>query len=667
VAAQLALGAPGVLVQPPEPVYALTGVRMDVAAFVGIAARGPARVPVVDERHPGGAAMVEPDRPRSRSVAVAVESWDEYRRVFGAFEGPGRLPWAVAAFFAQGGRRAHVVRIVHDYGDRALDAGGVAGATLEGVTPAARLVARSEGSWGDALGATLRFVTSPLAHLAPRVGDPPDVLRVAPDADVPAGTLLRLTRAAGTVVLRWVEEAFARRTAVGLERHVVLDAAAGADVLTAEVVRGRMELDDGDGRRERFDALGLRADHPRWVAGVLCDESALAWPDHAWAAGRLQPSSDLRTARTKAWTGGRGRWHDLVHEDHFDRGWVAGDEPDTRLTAGVHALLEIPEVALLCVPDLYEPEPFSAPQPLVPSVRAAGAEFARCLESDDAAAPPPSRVPPLGPLTLDPQVPAELERIVALQRDLVDLAAYAGWTALLDVPPGLTQRAALRWRSGLDSAFAAAYHPWLRAHGLGPQPAGPRRIPPSAVAAGIVAAVERRAGIASGPANVLAARIVDVEQLVSPGEHDALHLAGIDVFLLERDGVRLTAARTLSRDPRWRQLAVRRLVTMIALALRAQMAWTVFEPNGAELRSTLRHVLDAFLRELHRRGALAGATPEEGFFVRCDATNNPPGSVDAGRLIADVGIAPVAPIEYVVLRLERADDGTVRMQERGGA
>jgi phage tail sheath protein FI len=192
-------------------------------------------------------------------------------------------------------------------------------------------------------------------------------------------------------------------------------------------------------------------------------------------------------------------------------------------------------------------------------------------------------------------------------------------------------------------------------------------VPPAAVAAGIVAATELRDGIAHGPANAIAGRVVNLAQPVADTEHDELHRSGVNVYRLERDGVRLSAARTLSRDPRWRQLTVRRLVTMIARALRAQMAWTVFEPNGPALQAELRHVLDAYLRELHRRGALAGATPDEGFFVRCDESNNPQASVDAGRLIAEVGIAPVEPLEYIVLRLERGDDGTISLQETGGA
>src|SRR5262249_48598757 len=122
------IGAPGVYLAPTPPSRELLGVRMDVCAFVGVAPRGPARVPLTDEElitsdqfGPAqiaallDASPVEGGRPRRRSVAGPVESWDEYTGLFGRFEGPGRLPFAVAAFFEQGGRRAYVVRVVHEY------------------------------------------------------------------------------------------------------------------------------------------------------------------------------------------------------------------------------------------------------------------------------------------------------------------------------------------------------------------------------------------------------------------------------------------------------------------------------------------------------------------------------------------------------------------------
>src|SRR5262245_52106651 len=102
------LGAPGVYFLPDVAPPILGAEPLDVAAFVGIAPRGPAWEPVDDPT------LLERGIPRARSVAVPVDSWDDYVERYGGFEGPGLLPHAVATYFAQGGRRAVIVRIVHD-------------------------------------------------------------------------------------------------------------------------------------------------------------------------------------------------------------------------------------------------------------------------------------------------------------------------------------------------------------------------------------------------------------------------------------------------------------------------------------------------------------------------------------------------------------------------
>jgi uncharacterized protein len=127
--------------------------------------------------------------------------------------------------------------------------------------------------------------------------------------------------------------------------------------------------------------------------------------------------------------------------------------------------------------------------------------------------------------------------------------------------------------------------------------------------------------------------------------------------------VRLTAARTLSRDPRWRQLSVRRLVTMIRRTLLRQMQWAVFEPNDARLRDEVQRLLQGYLRQLFRANAFRGRTPSEAYFVRCDESLNTAQVVDSGSLLCQVGIAPAEPLEFIVLHLSRDGDGTLLMEE----
>ncbi|HZQ81927.1 MAG TPA: phage tail sheath C-terminal domain-containing protein [Gaiellaceae bacterium] len=645
----VALGAPGVYELPEPPVHALTGVRMDACAFAGVAPRGPARVRTT---LPDGVTVI-----RRRSVAVEVGSWDDYVRLYGAFEGPGRLPWAVSAFFDQGGARAYIVRLVHEYGDDADNDTAVAHGLL-GTVP---LRARSEGAWGNSLEATLTFTASPLTFYAAQ--STTTAVALATDSQLPAGALLRIGSA-----LRVVTQVIDVGLGDGPEtlRYATLDVPLPAAPTAADVVEGTFAVDDRDGRAETFDSLGLSPAHPRYIGDVLQDESELVEPDGAWDDVRPADAS-LGAIVTAGFVDGLDRYADLVPGDAFDAAWIPGDEnDDLTFPAGVHCLLGNDDVAMLVVPDLYEPSPVPPDEDILSPPNLAGPTFERCAD-------PPAQpnqavdVPQLVNLMLDPTLPSDLETITALQSQLADLAAYSrGFVVLLDVPPGLHDRDILTWRTRFSTAFAACYHPWLLASRLDTSYASPVEVNPSAVAAGIVAQRELAVGIPFGPANEIAAEIVDVVDRVSPQRHAVLHQSNINVFLHEQDGVTLTAARTLSRDPSWRQLSVRRLVTMIERALERRMQWVVFEPNNFELRGLLTQLLRTFLRGLYQANAFTGANEAEAFFVRCDDSNNTQQTEETGQLICEIGLAPAEPLEFILVEIARAGDGTLRVGDTGG-
>lgn len=661
--ARIPLGAPGIYPYPDVPLRSLTGVRMDVCAFVGVAPRGPARVPIVNEKWRDDQPCVEPGRPRRRTIAMPVESFDEYRRLYGDFAGPGLLPYAVAAFFEQGGRRAYIARIVHEYGNPGQNAGGVASVLLPGTKTTLRLHAQNEGSWGNQLRASLHFSTRPL--LCEKVETAG--LTLAEDAEVSDGALLRLTLPSGVRVLRFVASIvkqghpFVRRS----ELLVTFTAATGAKAEAVEVVEGSLLLDDGDGRTERHERLGLSPRHPHWLATVLCNESRLVYPDPHWINTDLEPTSPdlvVETPEFRQFTGGEDRYADITPDDFFDASWTFGDaEPGS----GVHALTGISDLSLVVVPDLYSPRPLVPVEAITDPISLVGPEFARCIDTPLSAVSQETATATLEGLRLDPKLPGDLQQIINLQDRLVEFAELQrSFVVLLDVPPGLNQRKILAWRATFNSSYAAAYHPWLQVSRHDDRRDNLIHIPPSAVAAGIIAQQELAFGVPHGPANVLAATGVNVDERVSPARHDELHVVGINIYLHERDGIRLTAARTLSRDPSYRQLSVRRLVTLIRRTLEQRMQWIVFEPNNSSLRAEVRHLLQGYLRQLFTVGAFRGATEEEAFFVRCDEVLNSSRIVDAGRLIAEVGIAPAEPIEFILLQLSRDGDGTLTVQEQ---
>ncbi|HXU80541.1 MAG TPA: phage tail sheath C-terminal domain-containing protein [Polyangia bacterium] len=673
------LGAPGVYFGTPAPVRELSGVRLDVCAFVGVAPRGPARLPLYradwlpdpdapdlsDFRAPAG-------RTSLPSLPVAVTSWPEYRNRFGTFEGPSLLPYAVAAFFENGGRRAYVIRTVPDPDTAPAAAPGVARATLSGLHRAGTtlpvgLRARDEGSWGNGLRLTLESRVRPVL-LDVRAGQRGEVV-LAGDAALPAGALLRFSLGAGawfstalSAVRREWHPAEARTLQIGT-LEAALPAVApflgGVQGFVAEEITGVVTIDDAGGPGERHEDVAFSAAHPRWLARVLCEESRLVLPDERpgqeWHEGRLDPAAGLAPGEA-VFTGGADRYADVVPADHFDPRWVTGDEASGR---GLHALAEIEDVGTVVVPDLYSPGPLVVEDRTVEAPRG-GSSFERCLAQT---ALPQAAPNEMAGLRLDPELPDEREKIIKLQERVVEfVAGLRAPIALLDVPPRLTDRQILSWRRRFDSAYSAAYHPWLRAarrdDGRGPTVA----VNPAAVAAGIIAREELRAGVPQGPANVLAAGIVATAEKVTDARHDELHRSSINVFRSERDGVRLTAARTLSADPRYRQLSVRRLVTVVCKTLEQQMQWAVFEPNGPQLRATLRHMIDAFLRQLYRADAFTGASEDEAYFVRCDEDNNPAAWRDTGRLLAEIGIAPAEPLEFIVVTLAREGDGTLRVE-----
>ncbi|UXY14689.1 phage tail sheath subtilisin-like domain-containing protein [Chitiniphilus purpureus] len=666
---RIARGAPGVYTLPPDPVRRLTGERMDVCAFVGVAPRGPCRVPKVDEtaQHAADWTMCLPGRARLRSVAVPVERFDEYRALFGGFEGPGLLPYAVASFFEQGGARAYIVRVVHEYGD-ARNNKGVAHGELAGLAVPLAFAARNEGRWGNALVLALTFLAAPLQAVALTAAS----LRLARDSALPEGALLRLHLVDGTRHLRWVTGVATAGDMQQPQRYraATLSAAlpgAGGGVfkpeqlVRIEEVAGELAVSDGAGRSECFTALGLSVAHPRWLASVLCQQSTLVWPDAAWAGGRVMPLNPaLPSAASRPFDGGADRWADLVHADFFDAGWdPAADDADF---AGLHALHRIPDLTQLCVPDLYQPRALPpAGKVFQPSL--AGPAFGDCVVLPPAPAQD-DLTDALAGLALDPKRPDHLARIVALQQQVAGFAATtAERIALLDVPPGLTPQQILAWRSQFDTGYAAAYHPWLAVAGDDDGRDALVLIPPSAPAAGIIAARELQLGVQAGPANSVARDAVKTAVRVDPQTHAALHQSGVNVFLHDSTGVLLSAARTLSRDADWRQLSVRRLMLMLRRTLARRMQWAVFEPNGPALRRELAQLVTALLRRLYRAGALRGASEAQAFFVRCDDVLNPPWRGDVGELVMQIGVAPAEPLEFIVLRLTRDGDGTLSLEE----
>jgi len=220
------------------------------------------------------------------------------------------------------------------------------------------------------------------------------------------------------------------------------------------------------------------------------------------------------------------------------------------------------------------------------------------------------------------------------------------------------QRPGMRPRQS-DGGFGAFYFPWLRVRdALDPSKIVPAA--PSGYMAGLYARTDAERGVHKAPANLSIRGAVGVTQTLSRAEQDVLNPAGVNcIRFFTREGVRVWGARTLADSAsNWRYLNVRRLFCMIEESIANATRWVVFEPNDRPLWKDIERDVSRFLTLLYRQGALTGASPEEAFFVKCDAETNPPEVVDAGQVVTLIGVAPSKPAEFVVFRIGQSQAGT---------
>jgi phage tail sheath protein FI len=245
-----------------------------------------------------------------------------------------------------------------------------------------------------------------------------------------------------------------------------------------------------------------------------------------------------------------------------------------------------------------------------------------------------------------------LDAIHAVQRAIIDhCERMQDRFAILDSPPKMDLDDIVAWRRRFDSSYAALYYPWIVTR-VGEE-AGPA-IPPSGHIAGLFARCDIESGVHRAPANLKLQGIVDIDIFVHKRERDLLFdnkVNGIHAFPAR--GLRVWGSRTLASDKAFTHINVRRLFIMLRRSINLFAQWVVFEPNGHGLWKTLTRSVEAFLFEQYKKGSIVGTTPEEAFFVKCDEETNPPEARDAGELTIEIGVAPVKPAEFIVVRIHQ--------------
>ena len=411
--------------------------------------------------------------------------------------------------------------------------------------------------------------------------------------------------------------------------------------------------------KERFSGLSLDPLHPRYVLKVVNPQtnsqtplagmpsqyirvkdlgSATPYPDNL-----PDPAAPQLDDGALALLGGRDgiaalKISDFIGDLGSEKKW------------GIRALEAVDEISIVAAPDiLIEHSP--------PVVYLAPPQAANpCLPCPPVAAEPGKPAPP--PVEATPQF--SLDEIFQVQQALIAHCALMQFRfAILDPPDFGYPRLHVdlgeiqSWRQRFDTMYAALYYPWILV--LDPLAAATRvvrRIPPSGHVAGVYANTDLTVGVHKAPANSPVHWAQDLTNEVTPEMQAFLNPISVNCLRnFSGRGMRVYGARTLSSIPSWRFVNVRRLLFMIEHALEIAMQWVVFEPNNIHLWNLLRTSIGSFLQSIWNKGALAGNTAADAYYVKCDLTTNPLAVTELGELVVEIGVAPARPAEFVVFRL----------------
>lgn len=418
---------------------------------------------------------------------------------------------------------------------------------------------------------------------------------------------------------------------------------------------------------------------------VRCDD----WSDfelRLGPAGGVDGTYLADAVRAFFINGGRRCWITLVMRARMDatdadglelaREELIGIAGSSEVTAtGLERLLLVGEVAVVDVPDLYARRAVADPLEMPLPPREISACFRRCSIIDQPGAVGTGEVELDEPLFTDAGV-------LDLQRRMIVRIAPEAWRALLLVTApvefdpssgkfaGPTSPRAAAWRTALSGAVddetmscTAFYHPWLYGQDRVEGPI--RELPPTGFVAGVIARRDLSRGPHIAPANEVVRGIVAITRPIDDDTHTRLAATPSHINVIRPFpgyGIQVWGARTLSSHATLRYLGARRCLSAIERRTVAAMRRLVFEPNTPALWFLISQTVTGILMPVFEAGALAGATPEQAFSVRCDASNNPRDQLENGLVVCEVGVWLAAQAEIIVFRLRR-DDAAISIKE----
>jgi phage tail sheath protein FI len=573
-----------------------------------------------------------------------LTSFSEFERIYGGidllrFEDYGQrthnyVAHAVRAYFAEGGKRLYVARVFEPQSETD---DGVATWEPDGSPTSFRFRARYPGSAGN-FTARLVFKAGQNIVRTTSTSSPPDpddnVLVGARDFDV---VLATDDASPSEPQLYWVERFFDQ--AAGRESHrlrqddpdgepsdaVRLDEVTDVRVVTVSVIvrpagrfaseqawedltfsrRHRSEslqslLDPAPSRRsialyvplvlEQPDGDPL-VDNPASMADLLEQQNMLGNLTILEALADPQSSDDARTLQIELTGGNDGNVPDA--------GEYEGS--DGELKSGLRAFEDLEGISIVAAP---------------------GSSFQGFSDASD---------------------PIRRELITHCER-----MRYR--VAVLDSSDGQTLGEVQETRSSLDSTRAAFYFPWVRIF----DPVTEEEVlqPPSGYVAGIYARNDVERGVHKTPANEVIRSAIGFEILLNRAQQEVLNPNGINCLrFFEGRGFRVWGGRTISSDPEFKYLNVRRYLAFLERSIEKGTQWAVFENNGPVLWDNVRRTIEDFLFNEWKENHLLGTDPERAYFVRCDRSTISQNDLDNGRLICLIGVALLKPAEFVIFRI----------------
>lgn len=476
--------------------------------------------------------------------------------------------------------------------------------TLVEETPALAVTASSTGTWGNSLKVSVIPSSISSTQLIAAVSSPTDRLDLETITGIEAGSILKLTSSTDTYLAAVLEtHKTDTDTYIVLENTFTGTLEIGDSVETQE-----FDLYVSDGSNEElFKNLSLNSQHSRFFGEIITEKSSnLIYVNAYTGSGDTidRPTTDNGTG----WFLGGGNDGFPADEMEMNTIYAGVDNTEPVSRTGLHTFKNIDEINIAAIPGVTTKY---LQQKLVNHCEVAMRDrFA----------------------VLDSMALAGLDEVKA-QRNL------------------------------FDSSYAALYYPWLYA--FDPLSKGYINMPPSGFVSGIYARADVERGVHKAPANEKVNGVVNTERLngkyriVDKGTQDILNPLGVNcIRSFPGRGIRVWGARTMSSNSLWKYVNVRRLFLFLEESIEKGTQWVVFEPNDPKLWARVKQTISQFLTSVWKSGALMGNTPDDAFFIKCDDTTMTQSDIDNGRLVVQVGVAPVKPAEFVIFRIAQWQGGS---------